>query len=56
MLLHCYPFHRHAGALAQIFPHVYFDVGLALHYTGARAGAIVAEALELPLRQAPVLV
>ncbi len=47
MLLHCYPFHRHAGALAQIFPHVYFDVGLALHYTGARADAIVAEALEL---------
>ena len=47
MLLHCYPFHRHAGALAQIFPHVYFDVGLALHYTGARADAIVAETLEL---------
>ena len=47
MLLHCYPFQRHAGALAQIFPHVYFDVGLALHYTGARADAIVAEALEL---------
>jgi predicted TIM-barrel fold metal-dependent hydrolase len=47
MLLHCYPFHRHAGALAQIFPHVYFDVGLALHYTGARADTIVAETLEL---------
>jgi len=47
MLLHCYPFHRNAGALAQIFPHVYFDVGLALHYTGARADAIVAETLEL---------
>jgi predicted TIM-barrel fold metal-dependent hydrolase len=47
MLLHCYPFHRHAGALAQIFPHVYFDAGLALHYTGARADAIVAETLEL---------
>jgi len=47
MLLHCYPFHRNAGALAQIFPHVYFDVGLALHYTGARADTIVAETMEL---------
>jgi predicted TIM-barrel fold metal-dependent hydrolase len=47
MLLHCYPFHRGAGALAQSFSHVYFDVGLALHYTGARAQAIVAESLEL---------
>jgi uncharacterized protein len=47
MLLHCYPFHRGAGSLAQLFPHVYFDVGLALHYNGARADAIVAESMEL---------
>jgi predicted TIM-barrel fold metal-dependent hydrolase len=47
MLLHCYPYQRGAGSLAQIFPHVYFDVGLALHFTGARADAIVAETLEL---------
>lgn len=47
MLLHCYPFHRGAGSLAQLFSHVYFDVGLAVHYTGARARAIVAESLEL---------
>jgi predicted TIM-barrel fold metal-dependent hydrolase len=47
MLLHCYPYHRSAGYLAQVFPHVYLDVGLALNYTGARAVAIVAESLEL---------
>jgi hypothetical protein len=47
MLLHCYPFHRGAGSLAQIFPHVYIDVGMALHYNGARADAIVAESMEL---------
>jgi uncharacterized protein len=29
MLLHCYPYHRTAGYLAHVFPHVYLDVGLA---------------------------
>jgi predicted TIM-barrel fold metal-dependent hydrolase len=47
MLLHCYPFHRRAGYLAQVYPHVYMDVGLAVNYTGARAAAVVAESLEL---------
>jgi uncharacterized protein len=47
MLLHCYPFHRNAGYLAQVFPHVYFDVGLAINHTGARADSIVAESMEL---------
>ena len=47
MLLHCYPFHRQAGFLAQAFPHVYFDVGLAVNYTGAASTAVLAEALEL---------
>ena len=37
LLLHCYPFHRHAGYLAQVYPHVYFDVGLGVSYTGARS-------------------
>lgn len=46
-LLHCYPFHREAGYLADVFPHVYFDVGLAVNYTGARARAVIAESLEL---------
>jgi hypothetical protein len=47
MLLHCYPYHRGAGYLAQVFPHVYLDVGLAINYAGARAAAVVAESLEL---------
>jgi uncharacterized protein len=47
MLLHCYPFHRQAGYLSQVFPHVYMDVGLAVNYTGARAAAVIAESLEL---------
>lgn len=47
MLLHNYPFHRHAGYLAQVFPHVFADVGLATHNVGHRAPALVAETLEL---------
>ncbi|MFN2478159.1 MAG: amidohydrolase family protein [Pseudonocardiaceae bacterium] len=47
MLLHGYPYHRTAGYLAQVFSHVYLDVGLAVNYTGARSRAVVAESLEL---------
>jgi hypothetical protein len=47
MLLHCYPYHRQAGYLAQVFPHVYLDVGLALNHVGARSAMVLAEALEL---------
>jgi uncharacterized protein len=47
MLLHCYPYHRQAGYLAQVFPHVYMDVGEALNHVGARSAAVLAEALEL---------
>jgi predicted TIM-barrel fold metal-dependent hydrolase len=47
MLLHNYPFHRHAGYLAQVFPHVFVDVGLATHNVGRRSGALLAELLEL---------
>jgi uncharacterized protein len=47
MLLHNYPFHREAGYLAQVFGHVYVDAGLATHNLGARAPALLAEALEL---------
>ncbi|WP_113703352.1 amidohydrolase family protein [Nonomuraea lactucae] len=46
MLLHCYPYQRHAGFLAQAYPNVYLDVGLGVTYTGARAEAVVAESLE----------
>jgi predicted TIM-barrel fold metal-dependent hydrolase len=47
MLLHCYPYHRQAGYLANVFPHVYMDVGEALNHVGARSRAVLAEALEL---------
>ena len=47
MLLHCYPYHRQAAALATLFPHVYMDVGEALNHVGARSAAVLAEALEL---------
>lgn len=47
VLLHCYPYHREAGYLAQVFPKVYFDVGLAINYTGAGSDRVVAESLEL---------
>jgi uncharacterized protein len=47
MLLHNYPYHREAGYLAQVFPHVYVDAGLATHGLGFRSAALLAEALEL---------
>jgi uncharacterized protein len=52
MLLHNYPYHREAGYLAQVFPRVYADLGLATHNVGSRAPQVLAEALELvPLRK-----
>ncbi|TAL13148.1 MAG: amidohydrolase [Chloroflexota bacterium] len=47
LLLHNYPFHRQAGYLAQMFPHVYLDVGLAVNYTGVQSRQVIAESLEL---------
>ncbi len=47
VLLHGYPYHRGAGYLAHVYPHVYADVGLSLGHTGARAEAVLAEFLEL---------
>jgi predicted TIM-barrel fold metal-dependent hydrolase len=47
VLLHNYPYHRQAAYLAHAFPHVYLDVGLAIHYAGAAAPTVLAEALEL---------
>lgn len=47
LLLHCYPFHRQAGYLAQAFDHVNFDVGLSINYLGPRSVGLVAEALEI---------
>ncbi|GAA1365780.1 amidohydrolase family protein [Catellatospora chokoriensis] len=47
VLLHCYPYHRQAGWLAQVYPHVHADVGLAVPHLGARATAVLGEFLEL---------
>jgi predicted TIM-barrel fold metal-dependent hydrolase len=47
LLLHCYPYHRQAAYLADVFPHVYLDVGLAIPHVGHRAPNVLAEALEL---------
>ncbi|SEQ53235.1 hypothetical protein SAMN05216188_103356 [Lentzea xinjiangensis] len=47
LLLHNYPFHRQAGYLAQVFPHVFCDLGLATHGLGHQASRVLAEALEI---------
>jgi predicted TIM-barrel fold metal-dependent hydrolase len=47
MLLHNYPFHRHAGYLAQVFDHVFVDVGLTTQGVGTGARGVLAELLEL---------
>ncbi len=47
LLLHCYPFERQAGYLAQAFRNVHLDVGLSVNFVGARSTALVARSLEL---------
>ncbi|MDQ2724034.1 MAG: amidohydrolase [Actinomycetota bacterium] len=47
MLLHCWPYHREAGYLADVWPHVHMDVGEALPHVGHRGTSVLAEALEL---------
>ncbi|MGE0220332.1 amidohydrolase family protein [Mycolicibacterium sp.] len=52
MLLHCYPYEREAGYLAQAFNNVYLDGGLAVNYLGARSADFIARLLELaPFRK-----
>ena len=52
VLLHCYPYEREAGYLAQAFNNVYLDTGLSVNYLGARAEAFIARTLELaPFRK-----
>ena len=47
LLLHNYPYHRNAAYLAQVFSHVFVDVGLAVHNTGALSPTLIRETLEL---------
>ena len=52
VLLHCYPYEREAGYLAQAFNNVYLDVGLSVNHLGARAAAFLGRTLELaPFRK-----
>jgi predicted TIM-barrel fold metal-dependent hydrolase len=52
MLLHCYPYEREAGYLAQAFNNVYLDGGLSINHMGARSPAFIARLLELaPFRK-----
>ncbi|MFE2456602.1 amidohydrolase family protein [Streptomyces sp. NPDC059402] len=53
LLLHCWPYQRQAAYLSAVFERVHLDVGLTLHHVGpARAGAVLAEALEItPFRK-----
>jgi predicted TIM-barrel fold metal-dependent hydrolase len=52
VLLHCYPYEREAGYLANAFNNVYLDVGLSVNHLGARAAAFLGRALELaPFRK-----
>ncbi|MFJ3324238.1 amidohydrolase family protein [Streptomyces griseus] len=47
VLLHGYPYHRQAAALAGRHPHVYADLGAVAARTGARAAGVLAEIMEL---------
>jgi uncharacterized protein len=47
VLLHCYPYHRQAAYLANVFTNVVLDVSLAVNHIGPRAAAVLAETLEL---------
>lgn len=52
VLLHCYPYEREAGYLAQAFNNVYLDGGLAINHLGARSSAFIGRLLELsPFRK-----
>jgi predicted TIM-barrel fold metal-dependent hydrolase len=52
VLLHCYPYEREAGYLAQAFNNVFLDTGLPVHHLGARSAAFLARTVELaPFRK-----
>src|SRR6201996_162289 len=52
VLLHCYPYEREAGYLAQAFNNVYLDGGLTINHLGARSPEFIAHLLELaPFRK-----
>jgi predicted TIM-barrel fold metal-dependent hydrolase len=46
-MLHCYPYRRQAGYLAQVYPHVRFDTGSAVSHSGLGSLQLVRESLEV---------
>ena len=52
VLLHCHPYEREAGYLAQAFNNAYLDGGLSVHYLGVRTPVFIARLLEMaPFRR-----
>ena len=47
LLLHTWPYHRAAAYLAQVYDHVFLDLGLTTHNTGAFAAGVLRETLEM---------
>lgn len=47
MLLHCWPYQREAAYLAQVYPHVWMDVGVAVAYSGLGSAHVIREGLEM---------
>ncbi len=47
VLLHCYPYHRQAAYLANLYPNVYVDLGLTIPLAGAGSDRVLEETLEL---------
>jgi hypothetical protein len=47
MLLHCYPFIREAGFLAQVYPQVWVDNGAAVNYTGPSSITLMRHLVEM---------
>ncbi len=47
VLLHCYPYHREAAYLAQMFPNVYFDIGEGISHSGVQSRQLIAESFEI---------
>jgi predicted TIM-barrel fold metal-dependent hydrolase len=47
LLLHNWPYHRQAAYLAQVFDHVFLDLGLTTHNAGALSTGVLRETLEL---------
>lgn len=47
LLLHNWPYHRQAAYLAQVFDHVFMDLGLTTHNTGGLSTGVLRETLEI---------